>query len=179
MECQKNSRGSICASHFSVIFHDSSGIPLEFRRNDGKMFSWGLRNVFVEWSCVNKRIKSVGTLNSGWVVVYIALVKIPEREGNISPSSFYWQLLDYELQVFSLVSPVDEFSLNEMRTWDQSKISSYCFCVWCESRKLGSRRSSRLPCVTPVVETFSDRVTFRIPPNINNGELLCENTQWV
>ena len=57
-----------------------------------------------------------------------------------------------------------------MRTWDQSKISHSCICVWCESGELGRRRSSRSSCVTPVVETISsDRVTIRIPSNINNG----------
>ena len=57
-----------------------------------------------------------------------------------------------------------------MRTWGQSKILYSCICVWCESGKLGRRRSSRFPCVTVVVETFSsDRVTFRIPSNINDG----------
>ena len=35
---------------------------------------------------------------------------------------------------FSLIYPVDEFSLKGMRTWGQSK--SYCFFVWCESRLL-------------------------------------------
>ena len=29
--------------------------------------------------------------------------------------------------------------------------------------------SLRFPCVTPVVETSSDRLTFRIPSNINDG----------
>ena len=62
-----------------------------------------------------------------------------------------------------------EFSFKEMRMWDQSKISSYCFCVWCESRELGGRGSSRFPCIVPVVETSSDRVTFAILPNINDG----------
>ena len=33
--------------------------------------------------------------------------------------------------VFSLIYPVDEFFLKEMRTLGQSKISSYCFYVWC------------------------------------------------
>ena len=52
-------------------------------------------------------------------------------------------------------------------------ISSYCFCVWCKSRELGSRGSSRFPCVTPVPETFySDRVVFSILTNINDGALL-------
>ena len=65
---------------------------------------------------------------------------------------------------------MDEFSFKELRTWGQSKISSSCICVWCESGELRRRRSSRFPCVTPVVETFSiDRVTFRIPSNINDG----------
>ena len=39
----------------------------------------------------------------------------------------------------------------------------------CESRELGGRGSSRLPCVTPVVKSSSGRVTFRIPLKINNG----------
>ena len=50
------------------------------------------------------------------------------------------------------------------------------FCVWCESRELGSRGSSRFSCVTPVVETFSDRVAFRIPPNISDGAPLQKQT---
>ena len=41
--------------------------------------------------------------------------------------------------------------------------------AWCESGKLGrGRRSSRFFCVTPVVKTSSDRVTFRILSNIND-----------
>ena len=71
--------------------------------------------------------------------------------------------------VAHFVYQVDEFSLKEMRTWDQSKISSSCICVWCESGELGCRRNSRLPCVNPMVKIFSsDRVTFRILSNINN-----------
>ena len=63
--------------------------------------------------------------------------------------------------------------LQGKRMWGQSKISSYCFCVWCKSRELGSRGSSRFSCVTPVLETFySDRVVFRILTNINDGALL-------
>ena len=34
--------------------------------------------------------------------------------------------------VISLMHPMDEFSLKEMRAWGQSKISSCCLCVWCE-----------------------------------------------
>ena len=40
---------------------------------------------------------------------------------------------------------MDEFSLNEMRTWGQSKSLSFCFCAWCNSRELGGRESSRFP----------------------------------
>ena len=43
------------------------------------------------------------------------------------------------------------------------------FCVWCESRELGSRGNSKFLCVAPVVETFSDRVAFTIPPNTSDG----------
>ena len=37
---------------------------------------------------------------------------------------------------------MDKFSLNEMRTWGQSKSSSFCFCVWSESRELGGREKA-------------------------------------
>ena len=59
--------------------------------------------------------------------MFIASAKIPEREGSISPSSFYGQLPHYWSHAFSLTYPVDEFSFKEMNTWGQSKISSYCF----------------------------------------------------
>ena len=43
-------------------------------------------------------------------------------------------------------------------------------CVWCESGELEGRTSSRFPCVTPVVETFSsDRFAFRTSSNISDG----------
>ena len=41
----------------------------------------------VDW-ILSKRVCEVFTM-------FIALAKIPEREGSISPSSFYGQLLDY------------------------------------------------------------------------------------
>ena len=42
------------------------------------------------------------------------------------------------------------------------------FCVWCESRELGGKGSSRFSHVILVVET-SDRVAFRILSNISDG----------
>ena len=45
------------------------------------------------------------------------------------------------------------------------------FCVWCESRELGGRGSSRFPRGTPVVETSSGRLSFRILSNINDRAL--------
>ena len=69
---------------------------------------------------------------------------------------------------------MDEFYFKEMRTWGQSKISSYCFCVWCESGELRGRGSPRFPCVTPMVESFSsDRVAFGISSNMTM-ELHCK-----
>ena len=106
---------------------------------------------------------------SGGNLVFIA--KIPDREGSISPSSFYGQLPDCESHVFSFIYPVDEFPFEGVKAWGQSKIS--LFCVWCESRELGGKGSSRFFCVSQVVETFSsDRVAFRIPSNISDGALL-------
>ena len=54
----------------------------------------------------------------------------------------------------------------------QYNISSYCSCVWCESRESRSRGSLRFPCVTQMVETSSHRVTFRNPSNIKDGDPL-------
>ena len=75
------------------------------------------------------------------ITKYIAVAKIPEREGSISPFTI------------SLACPVDKFFFKEMRTWGQSKFTSDCICVWCESGELRGRRNLRFPCVIPVVET--------------------------
>ena len=40
-----------------------------------------------------------------------------------------------------------------MRRVGQPKISSYCLFVWCKSKVLGGRGSTRFP--TPIVESFS------------------------
>ena len=63
------------------------------------------------------------------IVLFNASAKIPECEGSISPSSFYGQLLDFQLHVFSLIYAVSEFSFKGVKTWGQSKISSYCFVL--------------------------------------------------
>ena len=46
------------------------------------------------------------------------------------------------------------------------------FCVWYEPRELGGRGSSNFSCVTPVVETFSDRVAFCIQSDNSDGACL-------
>ena len=61
---------------------------------------------------------NVATVLEGKIVLFIGSAKIPEREGSISPFSFYGQL--------SLIYPVGEFSFKGVKTWGQSKISS-CF----------------------------------------------------
>ena len=60
--------------------------------------------ILVEWSCANKINKSVGKLNSGRVVVHIALAKTTEREGSISPYSFYGQILDCSVCKFQSIN---------------------------------------------------------------------------
>ena len=88
-------------------------------------------------------------------IVFIASAKIPEREGSISPSSFFGQLLNYQSHDFSFIYQVDEFSFKEMKMWGQSKISSYCFVfdVNQENQEAGGVQDSL--CVTPVVKTLS------------------------
>ena len=45
--------------------------------------------------------------------------------------------------------------LKKLRTQDEFKISSCCFCVFCESGELGGKGSSWFSCVNPVVKSFS------------------------
>ena len=98
-----------------------------------------------------------------------------ERERRISSCSFYWQLSDYYSHVFSLINPVDEFSFKEIRTWCQSKISSFCLFGWCKSRKMRGRVSPRftnggeLPHRPSSYRKLRDRVALRIWWNINKG----------
>ena len=68
--------------------------------------------IFVEWSCAYKRNKSVGTLNSGRMVVHIDSAKMPQ------------QLPDYYSYAFSLIYLLGEFSLKEIRTWGLYGIGS-------------------------------------------------------
>ena len=64
--------------------------------------------ISVEWSCAIKRNNSVGTLNFGQMVVHIASSKIMEREGSISPYSFYGNMLDCSVCNFlSMNSPME------------------------------------------------------------------------
>ena len=92
-----------------------------------------------------------------WQNMFIASAKIPEREGSTYHHPTFMGNCPTNCHVFSLIYPVDEFSFKQMMTCGQSKTSSSYFCVCCESRELGDRWSSRLPCVTPVVETSSDK----------------------
>ena len=55
---------------------------------------------------------------------------------NLVPKNFN---LVPKKHVFGHIYPADEFFLNEIRSWDQSKVSSYCFFVWCKSKQLGGR----------------------------------------
>ena len=104
------------------------------------------------------------------ITMFIASAKIAKREGASHHPAFWGNCTTISHTFFILIYPVDEFSLKEMRTWSQFEISPYCFFVWCKLREILGRGTSRLNCVTGVVETFpSDRVTFRTPSNVNDG----------
>ena len=100
--------------------------------------------------------------------MFIASTKIPEREGSMSTARLIVP------HVSSFIYSVDELSFKGVTTWGKP-VQDFIllFCVWCKSRELGDRGSSRFSFVTPVMETFSsDRVVFRIPSNISDGALL-------
>ena len=62
---------------------------------------WG-REILVEWSCVLLRLKSLARREHLIIQLLGATVRL--------------------LIISSLIYPVDEFSLKEMRTWGQSKV---------------------------------------------------------
>ena len=84
-----------------------------------------------------------------------------DREWSISPSSFYGQLPDYQSHVLSLIYPVEEFSFKEIKTWIQSKISSYYFIFGVSQENQEARGSSGFTCVTPVVGTLCLCLKYR------------------
>ena len=98
-----------------------------------------------------------------WLLsVLVASVTIPEWEEIISHPAFMGicRTISRTCQPY-LIYLVDGFFMlsflvliKETKTWSEFKISSCCFCVWCKSRELGVRESSRFSPVTPVVESF-------------------------
>ena len=95
----------------------------------------------------------------GVLAIANALAKTLEREGRISWYSFCKQLADYYSHVFSLTTHCQWVLLQGNKTWVQSKISSCCLCLWCNSRELIDRGSPRF--TTPIVESSS---TDLLPP---------------
>ena len=76
-----------------------------------------------------------------WLFGVLAMLQIKPWSTR-GPSSYPTFMGNYYSHIFSLIHPVDEFSLEEMRTWGQFKISSGCLCVLCESKELGGRVST-------------------------------------
>ena len=99
----------------------------------------------VEWSCILLRLKSWSTKGASDHPAFMV---------NYSTVS----------HTFSVSS-----AQRKKNMWGHSNISSYCSCVWCESRESGGIVSSKFLCITPVAENSSEKVTFRILPNINDG----------
>ena len=106
-----------------------------------------------------------------WSANYV-LAKSLRREGSISSCSFHGKLADYYSHVFSLIHPMDEVSF---KMWGQSKVSSCCLCVWCKSREMRGRETSRfingreLLLRPSSYRKLLGRVIFRILSNINDG----------
>ena len=57
--------------------------------------------ILVEWSCAKKRNKSVGTPNSGRMVVHIASAKITVREGTSHHRAFMGKCSTVQFVIFN------------------------------------------------------------------------------
>ena len=100
--------------------------------------------IFVEWSRAYKINISVVILYSGeWSCILLRPTSRSMRdEGSISSYPFIGNC-----STINYIFPV----LSAHWKWGRGvslRVSSYCLCLWCESRDLGGRGSSRIPCVT-------------------------------
>ena len=90
----------ISAKKIKIVLKKFNIVPNKFKKITNQVY-WIL----------NKRVCDV-------IAMFIASTKIPKHEGSISPSSMSNGLAISHM-FFSLIYPVDEFSLKKMRTWGQ------------------------------------------------------------
>ena len=97
-------------------------------------------------------------------VLAMLRLKPQNMRGKIPPSSFYRQLADYYLHIFSLIHPVGEFSFKEMRTYGQFKILSYIKRSRRQGKsKIPSTSGGKLLCrPSSSHKRLLDRVPFEI-----------------
>ena len=70
---------------------------------------------------------NVTAVLEGKVVLFIASAKIRSARGGSHHPAFMYNCSTFSHTFFSLIYPVGKFSFKGVKTWGQSKISSYCF----------------------------------------------------
>ena len=118
----------------------------------------------------------------GHIECLILIFGVPAMLQGASHHPLIWATIIHTF--FSLIHPVDEFSFKEMRMWGQPKTSSCCLCVWCKSKELGGRGSTRYPIsivesfpadFLPVIESYWKESHLEFCQT-STTELLAENT---
>ena len=118
----------------------------------------------------------------GDIECLILIFGVPAMLQGASHHPLIWATIIHTF--FSLIHPVDEFSFKEMRMWGQPKTSSCCLCVWCKSKELGGRGSTRYPIsivesfpadFLPVIESYWKESHLEFCQT-STTELLAENT---
>ena len=118
----------------------------------------------------------------GDIECLILIFGVPAMLQGASHHPLIWATIIH--MFFSLIHLVDEFSFKKISImWGQPKISSCCLCVWCKSKELGGRGSTRFP--TSIVESFSADILAAIESywkeshlkfcQTSSAELLSEN----
>ena len=127
---------------FNLVTKDFKLLPKRFslvQKKESKLVGQKNQNSAEKIGNIVKKIQKI-TNRINWILskwlwdvitMFIVSTKKPEHVSDM---------------FFSLAYLVDEFTLKEMNSWDQSKISAYCFFGWCKSRELGGRGISRFPC---------------------------------
>ena len=97
--------------------------------------------IFVEWSCANQ-----------WGLLYLVEGSCILLRLKSSPSKFYGHLARLLATSF--------YCYLKMMTWGQSKISSYCFCVFAWIKRIRRQGAFRIPLCNPSAEKLRQAESY-------------------
>ena len=129
---------------FKLLLKKFNWLPKKFKIS-GKKIKIDAENIQNSAENIQNSAKKKSKINNrvNWILskrvcdvitIFIASLKSQSARGVSHHPPFMGNCPIISHTFFSLIYPVDEFSLKEIRMWGQSKILSYYFFVWCKPR---------------------------------------------